>query len=144
MVRLLSDDEAERLLSSPVPANLATLDDEGFPHITPVWFVWRDGAFWFTSVANKPHIRRLRRDPRAGVNVHVEGPEDADGRRLNRQVRAIGNAALSPDVGGAMTRQITLRYLHGLSAPAVAERRAADDRIVICLRPTEVVRVASF
>ena len=139
----MSAEECEALLAEDVPANLATLDGDGFPHVTPIWFIWRDGAFLMSSVADKPHLRRLAVDSRAGLNVHVEGPEDSNGERLNRQVRVIGDAELEPDLGGAITRLITLRYLKGPGAVAQAARRAAMSRVVIRFRPTSWIAVSS-
>jgi nitroimidazol reductase NimA-like FMN-containing flavoprotein (pyridoxamine 5'-phosphate oxidase superfamily) len=59
--RQLEPDEVEQLLTREVPARRATLDAEGFPHVTPLWFVWTDGAFYMTSVADRPHLRRVAR-----------------------------------------------------------------------------------
>ena len=70
--RRLSDSEVEALLAADVPARVATLDAEGYPHVTPLWFVWADGAFHMTSFAGKPHLRRLASNPRAGVCVDAE------------------------------------------------------------------------
>jgi nitroimidazol reductase NimA-like FMN-containing flavoprotein (pyridoxamine 5'-phosphate oxidase superfamily) len=47
--RRLSDEEIEALLALDIPARLATIDPHGFPHVTPLWFVWDDAAFHLTS-----------------------------------------------------------------------------------------------
>jgi nitroimidazol reductase NimA-like FMN-containing flavoprotein (pyridoxamine 5'-phosphate oxidase superfamily) len=141
--RRLDAREIETLLALDVPAHLASLDSDGFPHVTPLWFVWEDGAFYMTSIADRPHLKRLARNPRAGVDVDVEDPERADGERPNRQVRAIGNAELSQDDRAAWTTRITEKYVRGPAAAATVAARAADERIVICLRPTRLVAVAS-
>jgi nitroimidazol reductase NimA-like FMN-containing flavoprotein (pyridoxamine 5'-phosphate oxidase superfamily) len=141
--RRLDAREIETLLALDVPAHLASLDSDGFPHVTPLWFVWEDGAFYMTSIADRPHLKRLARNPRAGVDVDVEDPERADGERPNRQVRAIGNAELSQDHRAAWTTRITEKYVRGPAAAATVAARAADERIVICLRPTRLVAVAS-
>jgi nitroimidazol reductase NimA-like FMN-containing flavoprotein (pyridoxamine 5'-phosphate oxidase superfamily) len=141
--RRLDASEIETLLALDVPAHLASLDSDGFPHVTPLWFVWEDGAFYMTSIADRPHLKRLARNPRAGVDVDVEDPERADGERPNRQVRAIGNAELSQDDRAAWTTRITEKYVRGPAAAATVAARAADERIVICLRPTRLVAVAS-
>ena len=54
------------MLELDVPARLATLDTRGFPHVTPLWFLWTDRAFYFTRFADRPHLRRLAENPRAG------------------------------------------------------------------------------
>jgi nitroimidazol reductase NimA-like FMN-containing flavoprotein (pyridoxamine 5'-phosphate oxidase superfamily) len=65
--RRLDATEIESLLALDVPARLATLDRHGFPHITPLWFIWADGSFFMTSIADRPHVRRLARNARAGL-----------------------------------------------------------------------------
>lgn len=77
--RPLGDDEIEQLLKHDVPAHLASLDADGFPRVTTLWFVWTSGAFYLTSIADRPHLRRLQCNPRAGICVDLEEPERADG-----------------------------------------------------------------
>jgi len=141
--RPLVPQEIEELLALDVPARLATLDRDGFPHVTPLWFVWADGAFYMTSIADRPHLRRLAANPRAGVLVDTEDGERDDGQRPNRQVRAIGEAEVFPDGGARWTSRITQKYVRGPSAAASIASRAADERVVVRLRPARVVAVAS-
>jgi nitroimidazol reductase NimA-like FMN-containing flavoprotein (pyridoxamine 5'-phosphate oxidase superfamily) len=141
--RRLGAGEIEALLALDVPARLATLDHDGFPHVTPLWFIWADGAFYLTSISDRPHIRRLAHNPRAGLCVDVEDPERADGERPNRQVRAIGEADLVPDRDAEWTNRITRKYVRGPVAATTVAARAADDRLVICIRPARLVAVAS-
>jgi len=141
--RRLDADGIGALLALDVPAHLATLDREGFPHVTPLWFVWEVGAFFMTSIVDRPHLRRLSRDARAGLCVDVEVPQRADGQRPNRQVRAVGRAGVFPDQRGEWTRRITEKYVRGEAAGDVVRARSADERAVICLRPATLVAVAS-
>jgi nitroimidazol reductase NimA-like FMN-containing flavoprotein (pyridoxamine 5'-phosphate oxidase superfamily) len=141
--RRLEPNEIETLLALDVPARLATLDRQGFPHITPLWFVWENEAFFMTSICDRPHLRRLSRNPRAGLCIDVEEPERDDGQRPNRQVRAVGNVELLPDRESKWTRRITEKYVRGPAATKMLAARAADDRILICLRPARLVAVAS-
>lgn len=141
--RPLDPVEIEALLALDVPARLATLDRDGFPHVTPLWFVWADGAFYMTSIADRPHLRRLASNPRAGLLIDTEDAERDDGQRPNRQVRATGEAEVFPDRDGAWTSRITAKYVRGPGAAASIASRVADDRVVVRLRPARVVAVAS-
>lgn len=141
--RALHPVELAALLALDVPAHLATLDRAGFPHVTPVWFVWQEDAFFMTSISDRPHLRRLSHNPRAGVGVDVEDPERADGQRPNRQVRAIGEATLFRDRGGEWTRRITAKYVRGASAERRIAARVGDERIAIRLRPARLIALAS-
>jgi nitroimidazol reductase NimA-like FMN-containing flavoprotein (pyridoxamine 5'-phosphate oxidase superfamily) len=142
--RRLSDSEVEALLAADVPARLATLDEDGYPHVTPLWFIWADGAFQMTSFAGKPHLRRLAGDPRAGVCVDVEEAQREDGERPNRQVSAIGDAETFVDAGGEWTRRITAKYVTGPGPEVQLERRLAGERIVIRLEPQSLITAASL
>jgi PPOX class probable F420-dependent enzyme len=139
----MTSGEIEELLACHVPAHLATLDAHGFPHITPLWFIWAEDAFYMTSITDRPHLRRLARDPRAGICVDIELAEREDGQRPNRQVRAVGNADLMPDTDGIWTRRITEKYVYGPTAAERITMRTADKRTAIRLRPERIVAVAS-
>jgi hypothetical protein len=102
-----------------------------------------DGAFYLTSIADRPHLSRLAADSRAGICVDVEQAERDDGQRPNQQVRAIGIAELFPDPGGLWTGRITEKYVLGASAKAMRAARVADERVAIRLRPDRLVAVAS-
>jgi nitroimidazol reductase NimA-like FMN-containing flavoprotein (pyridoxamine 5'-phosphate oxidase superfamily) len=141
--RPLDPGEIEALFALDVPARLATLDRRGFPHVTPLWFLWAGDAFYMTSIADRPHLRRLASNPRAGLLIDTEDAERDDGQRPNRQVRAIGEAELFPDGGGRWTSRITEKYVSGPGAAASIASRAADERVVVCLRPARIVAVAS-
>jgi nitroimidazol reductase NimA-like FMN-containing flavoprotein (pyridoxamine 5'-phosphate oxidase superfamily) len=45
MVRSLNVEEIAGLLARDVVARVATIDADGYPHVTPLWFLWADGAF---------------------------------------------------------------------------------------------------
>jgi Pyridoxamine 5'-phosphate oxidase len=42
--RRMTAEEIDALVSAAVPARLATIDRDGFPHATPLWFIWADGG----------------------------------------------------------------------------------------------------
>jgi Pyridoxamine 5'-phosphate oxidase len=142
--RRLSTAELEELLAADVPARLATIDADGCPHVTPLWFLWADGAFHMTSFAGRPHLRRLALNSRAGLCVDLEAGERADGERPNRQARAIGVAQTFPDAGGEWTERITRKYVTGPGLSVQLERRLSAERIVIRLEPQSLVAVASL
>lgn len=143
MVRPLSEEEVAGLLARDVVARVATVDADGYPHVIPLWFAWADGAFHFASDAGRPHLGRLRADPRAGLVIDVEGERRADGERPNMQVRAVGDAVLSPDVGGAWSMRIWEKYLAGSSAADPVMRLGRRQRVLIRIVPSRIVAVAS-
>src|SRR5438046_9688046 len=53
---------------------LATVNEDGSPHVTAVGAIWLDGAFWFQTGATRKG-RNVERDPRCSVAVSIR---DAD------------------------------------------------------------------
>ncbi len=138
----MTREEIEDLLGLEVPAHLATIDPDGYPRITPIWFLWENGAFYMTSVEDKIQLRNLHRNPAASVSVDIESPDSGKGYRSNRQVKAKGAVRLFKD-DGSWTRRITLKYLSGPEAERMADARAAMLRLVIELRTDDLVGLAA-
>ncbi|MET9029734.1 pyridoxamine 5'-phosphate oxidase family protein [Nocardia sp. NPDC004168] len=143
MVRALRDAEITELLDADVVARLATIDPDGYPHVTPIWFFWVAGAFYLTSYANRPHLERIRANPRVGLVIDVEDELRADGERPNRQVRVIGDATLSVDASGSWTQRIRRKYVDHTIAPAAARRYPVRERVLITVLPRDITAVAS-
>jgi PPOX class probable F420-dependent enzyme len=53
---------------------VATVTPDAKPHSTPVWGVWHDGYFWFTTFTGTRKARNLSANP--NVVVHLDGGED--------------------------------------------------------------------
>jgi hypothetical protein len=54
---------------------LATVNEDGSPHVTPVGALWLDGAFWFQTGSGTRKARNVARDPRCSIAVSIR---DAD------------------------------------------------------------------
>jgi nitroimidazol reductase NimA-like FMN-containing flavoprotein (pyridoxamine 5'-phosphate oxidase superfamily) len=135
--RPLTATEIGALLARDLVAHVGTVDADGFPHVTPIWFLWDGDAFVLSCRPNRPHVARLRANSKASILIDDEEPERSDGERPNRQVRAVGQARIFEDVDGASTTAIWRKYLRSASP------RPAGPRVVIRLVPTSLVAVAS-
>lgn len=144
MPRALNDEEITDLLSSDIVARLATIDANGYPHVTLLWFLWAAGAFHFASDFGRPHLARLQANPQAGLVIDVEAGQRSDGQRPNKQLRVTGDATLSPDTEAVWTRRIWAKYITGPTAMSTAEASLGDrQRVLITLVPRDMVAVAS-
>lgn len=54
---------------------LATINEDGSPHVTAVGAVWVEGTFWFQTGQGTRKSRNVARDPRCSVGISVR---DAD------------------------------------------------------------------
>lgn len=142
-MRTLDDAEINQLLSADLVSRLATIDEAGYPHITPVWFLWVDNAFYVTSYLDRPHLSRIRSNPRVGLVIDTEYEQRGDGERPNRQVRVVGDAAVSADPTGTWTRRIRRKYIDETLSPVAVERGLHRGRALITIAPRQIRAVAS-
>jgi hypothetical protein len=54
---------------------LATINEDGSPHVTAVGALWLDGTFWFQTGAGTRKSRNIALDPRCSISVSIR---DAD------------------------------------------------------------------
>lgn len=62
-------DEVRRMLEEPNFASLATLMDDGSPHVSPMWVDLEDGNVLMNTAEGRVKARNVRRDPRVAVCV---------------------------------------------------------------------------
>ncbi len=70
----MTDDEVLEFLDQQRVLVCATLGQDGWPHLAPLWYVLRGGTVWAWTYAKSQKVRNLERDPRA--SVQVEAGED--------------------------------------------------------------------
>ncbi len=97
----------DEFLQEPNLARLGTVEENGDPHLVPVWFHWDGQRFFVGSQAGDHKVANVRRTGRAAVEV------DSDLRR-RRGLLIQGSARVidGPEVDR--------------STPASARRRSAD------------------
>lgn len=61
----LDQQELEEFLTNSHTMILSTLRKFGEPFMTPLWYVYMDGAIYFSTPSRSSKVARLKRDPRA-------------------------------------------------------------------------------
>ena len=64
----------EEFLQRPIIAVLSTLRRDGRPYQIPVWFLWREGAFWLTGTYARVWCRHIFHDPRVSLCIEATDP----------------------------------------------------------------------
>jgi PPOX class probable F420-dependent enzyme len=62
-------DEARALLESDAVAHVATIDEDGCPHVTLAWVGVEDDEIVLATLPDQRKLRNLRRDPRVVLSV---------------------------------------------------------------------------
>jgi PPOX class probable F420-dependent enzyme len=73
-----SDLKVQRAIEGPLTAVLATINADGSPLATPMWYVHDATGLGMVSIDGLQKVRNLRRDPRVSVVVETaaaDGPQ---------------------------------------------------------------------
>ena len=123
--------EVRRFLEERHFAVIATINADGTPHQTVVWYLLRGDDIVMNTARGRVKERNLRRDPRISITV-----EDGD-----RFVTIRGTARLVDDVATAQDdiRQLAVRY-HGeeIANRQVREQFSKQERVSIYLAADRV------
>ena len=68
----MSKEEIDRFLEQKLVARFTSIRLDGYPHTTPLWYVWDGEVLWFLLGAGtypRQHIRNLRRNPKLCVVI---------------------------------------------------------------------------
>ena len=102
--RKMTQGEIEEFLSKPNLARIGTLNSDGSPHVTPVWFLLGDGYVTFTTGKKTRKARNLSRDNRVCLCV-----DERD--NPNRSVVLNWNAVSLGDMTREYLLEISIHYL---------------------------------
>jgi PPOX class probable F420-dependent enzyme len=128
--RGMSPEERDEFLNSGAMfLKIATMDEEGWPTVSPVWYLWDGSSFLVIGKERTGYIRNLRRDPRCGALV--ENPT-----LPYKRVSLKGVAEFLPEDFDWIppTRDMVLKYL-GPEGMSYAEATFAFPRVPIRIWP---------
>jgi nitroimidazol reductase NimA-like FMN-containing flavoprotein (pyridoxamine 5'-phosphate oxidase superfamily) len=109
-------EEMDRFLQQKLVARLTSIRPDGYPHTTPLWYVWDGEALWFELGAGerpRQHLRNLRSNPKLCVIIDRDArPEhgdvfDAQGVLIRGTVELSTDETLQEEV----SRKVLRRYL---------------------------------
>ncbi|QDY77564.1 PPOX class F420-dependent oxidoreductase [Streptomyces qinzhouensis] len=125
-------DALKELLDSPVFVNIATIQPDGSPQVSPVW-VKRDGDDLLVSTTiGRQKEKNLRRDPRVTVVV-----QPVDAPYTYAEIR--GTVEITTEGGPELIDELAVKYVGKTYAefnPAAAQDA---QRVVVRITPRKVV-----
>lgn len=128
----LTDDEIRAWLTEPNVARLGTINDDGSPRVTALWYLPEtDGTITLNTYEDNVHVENLRRDPRAALLVDsCEQPY--------RSVHFNGTAEVSEEAAEPEEiARLYERYLGGVEAATAYGQQlvAGGKRVSIRFTP---------
>src|SRR6185369_572446 len=68
-LQMSATESLEELLKPAYLSYVGTLDEAGWPHVSPVYFDYQDGQLAMSTVAKYAKVRNIRKDNRVGVSI---------------------------------------------------------------------------
>ncbi len=134
----MSDDEIWKFIGERKSLQVATLNRDGSPHLTTLWFAIMAGDLVFETYTKSQKIRNLERDPRITVLV-----EDGDRYDQLRGVALSGTAELvrEPEKVHALALEVMSRNTPGVSREVLhgMAQKMAAKRTGVVVKPTRIV-----
>lgn len=130
----LSDVDLNEFLSTDVICRLGVLDDEGWPYVVPVWFLYQDGGFYIIPRERSKWAEYMANDPRVFLTIDEGGQQ--------RKVMVKGEAQLleRPNTGGRwveLANEMSYRYL-GPNGPSYLVPTLSEPRWLFFVKPVDM------
>jgi PPOX class probable F420-dependent enzyme len=129
----LEGDDLTTFLEEPRIAHWATVGPDGNPRVRPVWYLYREKAFWFTT---RLESRATGTDITAGSSVAVSiASED----RPYRAAIAYGTPEVWEQDRDTWLERLATRYGEKEGRSWLANAVKEPDRVVLRLVPDRVI-----
>ncbi len=104
----MDDGELAAFLTNAWTARVATIAPDGWPHVVPLWFVWRQGTLVVNTTRGNRTVRNLQDDPRSAVTI-----DDGEGYDELRGAVLRGRLTEVADDDGSITAAFGAKYFGG-------------------------------
>ncbi|MBK9546775.1 MAG: PPOX class F420-dependent oxidoreductase [Dehalococcoidia bacterium] len=131
MLRELTPEVRAFLEEAKWPGVLSTLGPNGAPITSAVWFALVGDDIVISTPASRPKARNARLDARVSFIVDTK-------ERPYKGVAIEGTAAVIDDPARQSMRTIAERYLGPALPPAMEERIAATERVMLRITPSRI------
>jgi len=134
MAKTTLDPKFLPLLAGRRIASLGTLNENGSPHLTAVWYLYEDSCFFVATSSRTAKARNLAARPKATLMVESRKAGGERGVTATGSIEVISGAAAK-----SINERVHRRYLseEAIGDPRVGQVFAQFDDISLQLRPQE-------
>jgi PPOX class probable F420-dependent enzyme len=130
----LSPEEQAVFIREQRKAALATLDQDGFPHIVAMSYFAKDGAFYMTSYGKAQKVVNIRRNPKVALMI-----EAGDGYSELRGVMVRGRCEIIEGADAVRAAFAGMAEARGaISARPSGSIDSAPKRVVLKITPEKI------
>jgi PPOX class probable F420-dependent enzyme len=120
-------DSHRDLLDTQV-GTLATIDDDGYPQLSEVWFLLDDGELKTSLNTTRHKTKNLSKRPECSLLI-------VDLRNPYRYLEVRGRAHLEPDDDYAFARKVGAKYG---GADLKEHDQSGESRVVVTIEPVKI------
>jgi PPOX class probable F420-dependent enzyme len=130
------DDALAQFLQQPhMFAYYTTNGRDGYPHVTPIWYLYEDSRFYFTMTDDRQKFKNMERDNR--VTICIARPE------AYRNLMIKGRAQPLREDVEYWVRRLVRRYHLPENVDKQVARLMTPTRLNVVLEPEEIIRFSS-
>lgn len=134
MAKMTKEEYAQFMLEGTKTGKLATVREDGRPHVTPIWYLLDGEDLVFTTHKDTVKAKNMKRDSRASMAIDDQTPPYS-------YVVVEGTVSFSEDPEELLNwaTKIGGRYMGEDQAEAFGRRNAVEGEMVVRLTPTKVI-----
>jgi nitroimidazol reductase NimA-like FMN-containing flavoprotein (pyridoxamine 5'-phosphate oxidase superfamily) len=137
----ISFDDIREYLRQPLIARMGTIDDDGTPHIVPLWYVVEENRDEIVIMTDSKTRKTRNAAARSQGAIQIGGDPTGTPNQYTPGYLLQGEFVVAPDADRAALKRITRHYVPGEQAEALIAQWSADDIVEIRLRVTKIVKV---
>ncbi len=125
--KAMSKEEVNEFLNKPLILRLGIIDNDGYPIVHPVWFIYKDESIFILSNKNSKKVRLLSYNKKVYFTIDIDKPIG---------VRGKGDAELIEGDKIELMREMLIKYnidLNSNLAKSLLEE--AIDSVIIKIKP---------
>ncbi len=122
------------LMKGTKTGKLATVREDGRPHVAPIWCVWNEGKIIFGTGDSSIKAKNIRRNPQVSICVDEESPPYAF-------VIIQGTAKFSDNKKNLLKWNTILggRYMGEKLAEVYGKRNSVEGSLLVEVTPTKMI-----
>ena len=121
-------------LEQALIARIAVIDNDGYPHLIPIWFARDEDDVMFFSSRTARKIKHVQANPKGALTIGGD-PYGSEGYLLK------GEFSVEEDPEHRWLKEITYRYEPREIADSHLAEWVNDDLVLLRFRPRKVIKV---
>jgi hypothetical protein len=134
MQKMTQEEYRQFIQAGTRTGKLATVRQNGQPHVVPIWFTLDGETIVFVTGARSVKGRNIQRDPRVSLCIDEEVPPYSF-----VMLEGIASISTDPDEMLTWATRIGGRYMGAELAEAYGKRNATPETLLIRVTPTKIV-----